>query len=156
MLVEASASMRSKSEAVMLASDRGHIKLLRNLVAARANMGFVKGWGSDGTTAGLRRTSAGGHTQVARMLLAASADVDLGSYHLEIACVPVTAGTCIDSKSEAIVLAAERGHTKLVRILVAAHAHLDSVSDGTTALMRASHICRRSRSDCAHASGSRC
>ena len=36
------------------------------------------------------------------------------------------------------MLAAERGRTKLVRILVAARAHLDSVSDGTTALMRAS------------------
>ena len=59
-LVEASASMRSKSEAVMLASERGHInKLLRNLVTARANMGFVKGWGSDGATAGLLRTSEG-------------------------------------------------------------------------------------------------
>ena len=147
MLVAANASIDSKSKGLVLAAGRGNVEPVRVLVAARAMSGFVRGLSDD--AAALMCASQGCHTPVARMLVAARANVELKSYnvtalgracargHVEIVRVLVAASASIDSRSEGLVLAADSGNVELVR-MVAASAHFNFVIDGTTALMRAS------------------
>ena len=104
--------------ALMLASSKGHLEIVRLLIEAGANVNAKR----DDWTA-LMSASRNGHAQVVRLLVDAGADVN-------------TKGS--DGWTP-LMLASWEGHLEVVRLLVDAGADVNTKgSDGWTALMWAS------------------
>eukprot|EP00439_Symbiodinium_sp_Y106_P022261 s449_g2.t1 len=137
---------------VMLASQGGHVDVLRLLLEAEADINLFD---NDGFTA-LTGASAQGEIEVLRLLLEAGADMDVASHegvtalmlasqggHVEVVRLLLDAGAEKNSASNdgftALMRASQSGHAEVLRILLAAGAHKNSAdNDGVTALMGAS------------------
>ncbi|CAE7728154.1 ANKRD17, partial [Symbiodinium sp. KB8] len=134
--------------ALMWASERGHMDILRLLLQAGANKDLV----CTGGSSALLRACLAGHLEAVRLLLASRARVDLADVHgctalhlaaregdAEILELLLKAGSEKDSVSNhglsALMAASRRGHVEVVRLLLEVTADMNlSTHDGCKAM----------------------
>ena len=157
--VDARCSWHHNDTMLMLASAHGHVEIVKVLLRHRANVLLRSG---DGNTA-LNRAALYGRAEVARLLLAAGAKVEGGTWkplldacmgvsssrggrkgaeHIEVVQVLLSAGANLECRGHGpeaaiytpLMLAAHKGRSTLVKHLLAAGANVRASVRGVTAL----------------------
>ena len=149
-----------KRTALMLASKKGHLDIVKTLVNAGAALNLQSNECGYGGNAALMYACRRGHLEVVKTLINAGADIDLQGKewacegytaliytvykgHLEIVKVLVDAGVNVNIKDElqktALIISSGKGYLEIVKVLIDAGADLNVQNIyGKTALIHAS------------------